>query len=215
MNFTEFFSKFFKMFLTFNQFEFSTQVVQFIFIRKFSFFISESNVSIMNFGKTIRNEKKKIENEYFEKMIFIYVDKNFEKFKNNRIIDFRLWKTIHYDFDMFHESTWKLFQKNQWKLIQNVCYFQKYWLNHSNIKKFRQIIMHKAIKQNDFHKWTMNQINWTKNENYSLFSSVVKQKIELLQKLSHSVSSTAVVNQKSIVFDENQSIASIVHQRQH
>ena len=44
----------------------------------------------MNFEKIIRNEKKKIKNEYFEKTIFIYVDKNFEKFKNNWIIDFRL-----------------------------------------------------------------------------------------------------------------------------
>ena len=100
--------------------------------------------------------KKKIENEYFEKTIFIYVDKNFEKFKNNRIIDFRLWKTIHHDFDIFDELMWKLFQKNQWKLIRNVCYFQKFWLNHSNIKETRQIIMHKTIKQNHFHKWTMN-----------------------------------------------------------
>ena len=48
--------------------------------------------------------KKKIENEYFEKTIFIYVDKNFEKFKNNQIIDFRSWKTIHHDFDIFDES---------------------------------------------------------------------------------------------------------------
>ena len=127
-------------------FEFLTQIVWFIFIRQFSFFIFESNVSIMNLEKIIRNEKKKIKNEYFEKTIFIYVDKNFEKFKNNRIIDFRLWKTIHHDFDMFDESTWKLLQKSQWKLIRNVCYFQKFWLNHSNIKKIRQIIMHKTIK---------------------------------------------------------------------
>ena len=90
----------------------------------------------MNFEKTIRDEKKKIKNEYFENPIFIYVDKNFEKFKNNRIINFRLWKTIHHDFDMFDESMWKLFQKSQWKLIRNVCYFQKFWLNHLNIKKF-------------------------------------------------------------------------------
>ena len=140
------------MFSAFNYFEFSTQIIRFIFIRQFSFFIFELNVNIMNFEKTIRNEKKKIKNEYFEKTIFIYVDKNFEKFKNNRIIDFRLWKTIYHDFDIFDESTWKMFQKNQWKLIWNVCYFQKFWLNHSNIKKIRQIIMHKTIKQNHFHK---------------------------------------------------------------
>ena len=78
------------MFSAFNHFEFSTQVVRFIFIRQFSLFIFESSASIMNFEKIIRDEKKKIKNEYFEKAVFIYVDKNFEKFKNNRIIDFRL-----------------------------------------------------------------------------------------------------------------------------
>ena len=182
------------MFSTFNHFEFSTQIARFIFIRQFSFFIFESNVSIMNFEKTIRDEKKKIKNEYFKKKIFIYVDKNFERFKNNQIIDFRLWKTIHHNFDMFDESMWKLFQRSQWKLIQNVCYFQKFWLNHSNIKEICQIIMHKTIKQNYFHKWTMNQINWTKNENYSFFSAVVKRKIKLLQKSSNSASSTAVAD---------------------
>ena len=78
------------MFSAFNHFKFSTQIVRFIFIQQFLFFIFESNVNIMNFEKIIRNEKKKIKNEYFEKTIFIYVDKNFEKFKNNQIINFRL-----------------------------------------------------------------------------------------------------------------------------
>ena len=113
-------------------------------------------MSISWISKKLFETKKKIKNEYFEKTIFIYINKNFEKFKNNWIINFCLWKTIYHDFDMFNELTWKLFQKNQWKLIQNVCYFQKFWLNHSNIKKIRQIIMHKTIKQNHFHKWTMN-----------------------------------------------------------
>ena len=67
----------------------------------------------MNFEKIIRNEKKKLKTNISKKTIFIYIDKNFKKFKNNRIIDFRLWKTIHHDFDIFNQSTSKLLQKNQ------------------------------------------------------------------------------------------------------
>ena len=54
-----------------------------------------------------------------------------------------------------------------------------------------------------------------KSKTIRFFFAVVKRKIELLQKLSNSVSSIAVVNQRSAVFDKNQCIASIADQRQH
>ena len=50
-----------------------------------------------------------------------------------------------------------------------------------------------------------------KNRNYSLFFAIAKRKIKLLQKLSSCVLSFTIVNEKSIVFNENKLITSIIY----
>ena len=48
-----------------------------------------------------------------------------------------------------------------------------------------------------------------------VFFAIVKRKVKLLQKSLNFISSITTADQKSVVFEKNQSIALIVHQRQH
>ena len=61
-----------------------TQVVRFIFIQQFSFFIFKSSVSIMNFEKIIRNEKKKLKTNISKKRFLFILTKIL---KNLKIIE--------------------------------------------------------------------------------------------------------------------------------
>lgn len=67
-----------------------------------------SNVSIIDLGRIIREGREKVGKEVFEETVHTYVERSFQRLKDKRVNDFRLWNSINNDFDMFTETTWKI-----------------------------------------------------------------------------------------------------------
>ena len=113
-------------------------------------------------------------------LITSYTERMFNRYRDKRIQDSLLWESIHYDFANFNEGTWEVIETETWEEIKRTALPQGFWIDNYGKHGTRAAIMHKAVQEDHYEEWTLQQINWAEDHAYPLSPAVRNRKNKLL-----------------------------------
>ena len=103
-----------------------------------------------------------------------------QQFAKSYIEDYDLWDSIQMIFEHFKKEHFNKLDFNTWRLLRDYCYRHEFWIDHNfDVDRTRTTTMLKVVQFEWNNKWTLKQINWAEDHEYTLFRITSKRKREL------------------------------------
>lgn len=119
-----------------------------------------------------------------EDLIQKYAMYVFQGYKEDNLEDFRLWESLHFDFENFRKEHFDKLDQRTWSLVRDYCYTRGIWLDHDfGTSCTRTSAMLTAIKREWYEEWTSEQIEYVEKRYHTLSRCVLKRKHDLVASL--------------------------------
>jgi hypothetical protein len=115
---------------------------------------SDNQINDLNIIKSLYDQTHLINANNLNK----YILKFFMKYDEEDIEDYDLWIMINDELFFIILKWWSFITSNVWWTIHSYCYTHDFWLNHSESKETRALIMYRAANANYNDQWIMKQI---------------------------------------------------------
>jgi hypothetical protein len=87
-----------------------------------------------------------------------YIIFRFERYAEQNTQNYDLWNSMNIDLNVFIEQHWDMLDSDTWTIVLKYFYSREFWLDHSENKNKRVVTMTKAMNDDYYENWTLNQI---------------------------------------------------------